>query len=111
MEEVARGDASVAWNLFVGNSSALIAPFLELEVARQIFADPRTIVAWGPPNACRATAVSGGYRISGRWDFASGCRQANWMGAHGLVVEPDGALRLNPAGRPTVRSLLVPTEQ
>ena len=111
IEEVARHDGSVAWNVFVGNSSALIAPFLPLETARTIFADPRTIVAWGPPNDCRAQAAPGGYRVSGRWDFASGCRQANWMGAHCLVVEADGSLRLNPAGRPTVRTLLFPAAQ
>jgi alkylation response protein AidB-like acyl-CoA dehydrogenase len=108
VEEIARHDGSVAWNVFVGNSSALIAPFVPDETARAIYADPRTIIAWGPPNACRLRAVPGGYRVSGTWDFASGCRQANWMGAHGLVVEPDGALRLNAAGRPTVRTVLFP---
>jgi alkylation response protein AidB-like acyl-CoA dehydrogenase len=108
IEEVARHDGSVAWNLFVGNSAALIAPYLELEVARAIFADPKALVAWGPPNACRAHAVPGGYRVAGEWDFASGCRQATWMGVHCLVEEPDGSLRLNDAGRPTIRSLLFP---
>src|SRR6202012_2281471 len=33
------------------------------------------------------------------------------MGAHGHVVEPDGSLRLNRFGRPTVRTLLFPVEQ
>ncbi len=111
VEEIARHDGSVAWNIFVANSSALIAPFLPAESARFIYADPRALIAWGPPNKCRAHAVPGGYRISGQWDFASGCRQANWMGAHALVIEPDGKLRLNAAGRPTVRTLLFPAEQ
>ena len=111
IDAISQADASVGWNLFVGNSSALIAPFLELDVARQIYADPRSLIAWGPPNACRASAVDGGYRITGRWDFASGCRQANWMGAHGLVTEPDGKVRLNRFGRPTVRTLLFPAAQ
>jgi alkylation response protein AidB-like acyl-CoA dehydrogenase len=75
-----------------------------------IFDDPRTIIAWGPPNACQAIAVPGGYRISGEWAFASGCRQANWMGVHAHVVAQDGTLRLNAAGRPTVRTLLFPAE-
>ena len=112
VEAVSRYDASVGWNMFVANSSALIAPFLELETARVIFTDPRTIVAWGPPNACVAEAVPGGYRISGgRWDFASGCRQANWIGVHVHVREADGTLRQNWFGRPTVRTLLMPVEQ
>ena len=104
--EVARHDASVAWNMFVANSATLIAPHLQPDTARIIFSDPRTLIAWGPPNTCRITAVPGGYRTSGRWDFASGCRQANWMGVHAHVVETDGSLRLNRWGRPTVRSLL-----
>ena len=110
VEAVSRGDASVGWNMFVANSSALIAPFVPAGVAAEIFADPRAIISWGPPNRHVATAVAGGYRISGRWDFASGCRQATWMGAHAQVVEPDGSLRLNAAGRPTVRTLLFPAE-
>lgn len=106
--EVARHDASVAWNMFVANSAALIAPHLEPGAALEIFSDPRTVVAWGPPNTCTIRAVDGGYQASGRWDFASGCRQANWMGVHAHVVETDGKLRLNRWGRPTVRTLLFP---
>ena len=106
IEEISRHDGSVGWNLFVANSAALIAPFIPLETARAIFADPRTIIAWGPPNQHKAAAVDGGYRVSGEWHFASGSRQANWMGAHCQVVEPDGSLRLNRFGRPTTRTLL-----
>ena len=111
IEELARHDASIAWNVFVANSSALIAAYLEPAVNRAIFADPRSIVAWGPPNASRARAVDGGYRLTGKWDFASGCRQARWMGAHCHVLEADGTLRLNRFGRPTVRTLLFPASE
>jgi indole-3-acetate monooxygenase len=111
IEEISRHDGSVGWNVFVANSSALIAPFLEPESMRAIFADPRAVVSWGPPNESKAIAVPGGYRVSGQWSFASGCRQATWMGAHCRVVEPDGSLRLNAAGKPTVRTLLVPVSQ
>jgi len=111
VEEVSRHDASVGWNLFVANSSALIAPFMEPASAHAIYDDPRALVAWGPPNAARAKAVPGGYRISGEWEFASGCRQATWMGAHAQVQEPDGALRLNARGTPLTRTLLFPVAQ
>ena len=104
--EIARHDGSLGWNMFVGNSSALLAPYLPLESARTIYAGGRTVVAWGPPNQYRAKAVPGGYRISGRWEFASGCRQASWMGAHALVEEKDGSVRLNAAGRPDRKSVV-----
>jgi indole-3-acetate monooxygenase len=111
IEEISRHDGSVGWNVFVANSAALIAPFLSPESMQAIFADPRAVVAWGPPNASKATAVPGGYRVTGQWNFASGCRQATWMGAHCNVVEPDGSLRLNASGKPIVRTLLFPVEK
>ncbi|MSP03678.1 MAG: acyl-CoA dehydrogenase [Acetobacteraceae bacterium] len=111
VEQISRHDGSLGWNMFVGNSSSLIAAYLPEATARNIWGDPRTIVAWGPPNASRARAVPGGYRVSGRWDFASGCRTATWMGAHCMVEEPDGSLRKNHTGRPAVRSLLYPVAQ
>src|SRR5947208_17187309 len=44
VEEIARHDGSTAWNVFVANSSALIAAFLELDVARTMFDDPSTLI-------------------------------------------------------------------
>src|SRR6201996_3263527 len=63
VEELARHDASVGWLAFVSNSSALIAAYLEPAVASAIFADPRSSIAWGPPNASHARAADGGYRL------------------------------------------------
>jgi alkylation response protein AidB-like acyl-CoA dehydrogenase len=109
--ELARADGSVGWCVSIANSIGLFAPYLEPETARMVFGDPHATCAWGPPNDCRGIAVPGGYRVTGRWDFASGCRHASWMGAHGTVVEPDGSLRFNNAGRPTLRTWLFPAEQ
>lgn len=111
VEEVARHDGSVGWNVFVANSSALIAPYIPLESARAIYGDPRGLISWGPPNQHKAVAAPGGYRVTGEWHFSSGRRQANWIGAHCQVIEPDGSLRLNRFGRPTVRTLLMPKAQ
>ena len=109
--ELARADGSVGWCASIANSTGLFAPYLDPEAARTVFGSPRATCAWGPPNDCRGIAVPGGYRVTGRWDFASGCRHASWMGAHGTVVEPDGSLRLNNFGRPTLRTWLFPVEQ
>jgi alkylation response protein AidB-like acyl-CoA dehydrogenase len=108
LEEVGRHDASVGWNLFTANSAALLAAHLEPETARTIYGPADALVSWGPPNATVATIETGGYRVSGRWDFASGCRQATWMGLHCQVAEPGGAARLNAAGHPSIRSMLFP---
>jgi len=110
VEEIGTHDGSVAWCMFVANSSALITAYLDPAAARAIYANPHASIAWGPPGADRARAVAGGYVVKGRWRFASGCRHATWMGAHCNVEEPDGSLRLNQAGRPTIRTLLFPAE-
>ena len=111
VEGAASYDGSIGWCLSIANSTSLIAPYLDIEVARKIFGPPRSTCAWGPPNDCTARAVPGGYRVTGEWSFASGCRHSSWMGAHGCVVEPDGSLRLNRFARPTLRTWLFPVEQ
>jgi alkylation response protein AidB-like acyl-CoA dehydrogenase len=109
--EISRFDGSVGWNSFVANSSALIATFIPLDSAKTIYGNPRGLISWGPPNHHKAIAAPGGYRVTGEWHFSSGYRQASWIGAHGHVVEPDGSLRLNRFGRPTVRTLLMPKDK
>ena len=111
IETIARRDASVAWNLFVANSAALLAAHLEPVTAQTIFGPADALVAWGPPSAIVAKAEPGGYRVSGRWDFASGCRNATWMGAHCWVRDTEGELRKNQYGQSAVLSLLFPVAQ
>ena len=108
IEEVSRHDLSVGWNLFVANAAALIAPYLPPETAREVFGSPRALVAWGPPNDCVLETAPGGFRVNGRWAFASGCRHATWMGAHGHVAEPDGGKRRDANGDPIVLTVLFP---
>ncbi len=108
--EVAQCEGSVGWNMFVGNSACLIAPFLPQTSARAVFGDKRDVCAWGAVNGQGARAVEGGYIVDGAWDFASGSAQATWMGAHGPVTEPDGSLRLNERGTPVIKSWLFPKE-
>ncbi len=107
---LAQHDASVAWNVFVTNSAALLTPYLEPETARTIFAAPNALCAWGPPNSIMATVEPGGYRVSGEWGFASGCRNATWMGLHCRIQEADGSVRMDGNGEPEIRSLLFPAE-
>lgn len=111
VEELARADGSVGWCVSIANSTGLFAPFLSLDAARHVFGPPHSTCAWGPPNDCRGVAVPGGYRITGRWDFASGCRHSSWIGAHGAVVDPDGSLRLNRHGQPAILTWLFPARE
>jgi alkylation response protein AidB-like acyl-CoA dehydrogenase len=107
LEEVAKADASTAWCLGQCSVCAMTAAYLDADAAREIFASPNGILAWGAI-AHEVKVVPGGYRANARWDFASGSRQASWLGAHVRVVEADGTPRLKPNGAPEVRTILFP---
>jgi alkylation response protein AidB-like acyl-CoA dehydrogenase len=107
LEEVAKADASTAWCLGQCSVCAMIAAYLDADVAREIFDLPGGILAWGAI-AGEAHVVAGGYQATGRWDFASGSRQASWLGAHVQIVEADGSRRRKPDGAPEVRTILFP---
>jgi alkylation response protein AidB-like acyl-CoA dehydrogenase len=107
LEEVAKADASTAWCLGQCSVCAMTAAYLDPDAANEIFNAPPGILAWGAI-AHEVQAVPGGYRANARWDFASGSRQASWLGAHVQIVEADGTRRLKPNGAPEVRTILFP---
>jgi alkylation response protein AidB-like acyl-CoA dehydrogenase len=88
---LAAGDAAAGWCVAIAATSGLVAGYLPQAAARAIYADPATMVAGVFAPKGRATPEPGGYRVSGRWPFASGCRHAGWL-MGGCVV--DGGMRL-----------------
>jgi len=107
LEEIAKADASTAWCLGQCSVCAMTAAYLDADVAREVFGKPTDILAWGAI-ANEVHVVPGGYRITARWDFASGSRQANWLGAHVQVLEADGTRRMKPNGTPEIRTIVFP---
>ena len=103
IEEVARADGSTGWCLAMAvntfRQSAQFAP----EVRREMFySDPVGVSAGSANPRGRAVAVSGGYRVTGHWLFASGCMHAASL--HGACKIFDGdAPRLSPTGEQEVR--------
>jgi alkylation response protein AidB-like acyl-CoA dehydrogenase len=112
IETIARADASTAWCLSQAGGCAMTAAYLDLPVAQEIFGnDPRAVLAWGPGPKVQAVecTVNGvhGYKVTGVWAFASGCRHATWLGAHCPVFLADGTRKADADGRPVERTLLV----
>jgi alkylation response protein AidB-like acyl-CoA dehydrogenase len=106
-EEIAKADASTAWCLGQCSVCAMTAAYLDPDAANEIFNVAPGILAWGAINH-EVQVVPGGYKASARWDFASGSRQASWLGAHVRVVEADGSQRRKPDGSPEIRTILFP---
>jgi indole-3-acetate monooxygenase len=107
IETIAKADASTAWCLGQCSVCAMTAAYLDPDAASEIFNTAPGILAWGAI-AHEVQAVPGGYKASARWDFASGSRQASWLGAHVRVVEADGTQRRKKDGSPEIRTILFP---
>lgn len=91
IEALATIDASAAWSVMIGSqSTALPAAWLPDSAVDQIFGGERLPVAAGSlmPSGT-ATPVPGGYRVSGRWAFASGIRHTDWVNATVRIDDPD----------------------
>jgi alkylation response protein AidB-like acyl-CoA dehydrogenase len=108
IEEVAKHDASAAWCLCQAAGCSMTAAYLPPAAARTIFGAREAVLAWGPSLDARAVAVDGGYRITGTWSFASGCRHATWLGGYCAIHEADGSARRRRDGTPDGRTMLFP---
>jgi alkylation response protein AidB-like acyl-CoA dehydrogenase len=109
VQALAVGDAAAAWCVAVSATSGLLAGYLPADTAREIYARPRAMVAGVFAPKGRATPERDGFRVSGRWPFASGCRHADWL-MGGCIVDDAGSPRMLPNGMPEVRLMLAPSQ-
>ncbi len=86
-EELAELDGSVAWLVQIGAGGGFFVPFLEPDIAQQLFCPPEAVLAGSGAIGGRAHRVAGGYRLSGRWRFASGAQYATFFTANAWVEE------------------------
>src|SRR3989442_352000 len=110
IEEIGKADASTGW---IVNQCAIFATYaarMPPDVARSIWMDtPRSVVANTPAPTAQAVVVSGGYRVTGRQGFSTGCRHAAWLAAHAQIVA-NGQPRLKD-GQSETRYLFVPVAE
>jgi alkylation response protein AidB-like acyl-CoA dehydrogenase len=90
IEAVSYIDPSTGWSLMIGAGGGSLCAFLPDEAIERMFQGGRipTIAAALMPS--RAVPVDGGYRVTGRWSWASGIRHAEWVMGHILVEHPGG---------------------
>jgi alkylation response protein AidB-like acyl-CoA dehydrogenase len=111
IEEIAKSDASTAWCVGQSSVCSTVTASLDHAVAWEMFGkDQRAVLNWGPQGrTAKAITVDGGYRLTGRWPFASGSRHATWMAAHCTVYQADGEIPLRDAdGKPHDRTFIFP---
>jgi len=89
IEEIARADGSAGWCVMIGATTGLVAGYLPDDEARAVYGDPSVVTGGVLAPRGTATPVAGGYRVSGRWPFASGCQHSAWL-VGGCLVEGSG---------------------
>jgi alkylation response protein AidB-like acyl-CoA dehydrogenase len=106
IEAIARADGSAGWCTMVGATSGLMSVHLDEAIAREVYGpdDATTCGVFAPMGRAVATD-DGGYRVSGRWPFASGCEHSAWRMGGTMVMAANGP-ELLPNGAPDVRSVL-----
>jgi alkylation response protein AidB-like acyl-CoA dehydrogenase len=110
IEELSKVDGSVGWCTMIATATSLFVGWLRPDVGRELFGQPPDVrIAGSLRPEGKAYAVDGGYRVRGRWDFASGIDHARWLLCTCAVMDADRP-RLTPAGLPEIRHLLVPAD-
>jgi alkylation response protein AidB-like acyl-CoA dehydrogenase len=107
IEELSRLDGSVGWCAMIGGAAGYLGGFLAPAVARRLFGHSDGIAAGQVAPMGRADVGDGGYRVTGRWRFASGCQHSTVL-MGGCMVHDRGEPRRQADGQPEIRLMLMP---
>jgi len=88
IEAMSRGDAAVGWCLMIGATTGVGAAYLPPDEAHAIYAPADAITGGVYAPRGKARISDGGYTITGRWQWGSGCQHSSWL-LLGALVDGD----------------------
>ena len=99
VELLSEASGSVGWNLCNNNIAQLVTLGLPDEGIQEIFGHGGDVAIAGTAvqGGGRAVPVDGGYRVTGRWPFGTGCQESGWM-LGSFQIFDDDQLRRSPDG-------------
>ena len=79
--ELGRGCAATAWCYCLWAAHAWLVGYWPLQAQEEVFGQSADALCSSSlnPGKSSATPVEGGYRVTGRWEFSSGCDSASWV--------------------------------
>ena len=108
IKALARLDGSIGWISVVAGASSLFVAASRPDLYKRIYHDgPDTAICGSSQPDGTAERVAGGYRVKGRWPFASGCTHADWIGGFCIVTE-NGKPVPGAQGKPRVSVVVQP---
>jgi len=83
---LAEGDMSVAWIYGVIGLHSMHIGLMDDQAARDVWGQDDSVLIASPymPGG-KATPVEGGYELSGRWSYSSGCEHCQWTFLGGFI--------------------------
>ncbi|OBI48074.1 acyl-CoA dehydrogenase [Mycobacterium kyorinense] len=96
VRRMAHGCASSAWTLGFYTLHNWMLALLSEQAQDEVFADGPVLCPAPLAPTGRGTPVDGGFRLTGRWSWATGVMDADWV-LVGAFCDPDPALVLLPA--------------
>lgn len=108
-EALAAADGSIGWTVTLCAGAGWFAGFLRPDFARAILDTPRLCVGGSGAPAGYADIEGDGYRLSGRWDFATGAPMTTHFTLNAVIRE-NGQPLLDERGNPKLRAFIVPAE-
>lgn len=107
-EEMARVDGSVGWCTMIGATGGLVSAYLRDDIAQTVYGgDPHIITGGALAPTGKAVAVEGGYRVTGRWQFNSGCQHCSWLMGTCTIFDGE-APRTGRDGEPVLTMMIFP---
>ncbi len=89
--EIGRGCGSAAWVLGIVGVHNWQLPLFDPRAAQDVWKDDVNILissSYAPTG--KAAPATGGYRVSGRWSFSTGCDHCQWVFLGATVDTPHG---------------------
>jgi alkylation response protein AidB-like acyl-CoA dehydrogenase len=110
VEALSRVDGSVGWCAMIATAISMSVGRLPTEVGRELAGSPADYRGAGSARpGGRAWEAPGGYRVKGRWNFASGIQNARWLYCTCIMMDGDARV-LTGGGTPVLRAVWVPRE-
>ncbi len=102
-EALARIDGSLGWTVTLCGGANLFVGYIDRSIASSIFADPAVCLGGSGQATGRAVVENGGYRVSGKWRYATGAPHLTHFTAN-CVIERRGEAVTDQDGNPLVKS-------
>ncbi len=111
IEKLSEANGSVGWSVMIGCDSGIYGAYIGDEAASQVYSKPNMSTAgWIAPGGFM-TPTEGGYTVSGKWRFGSGCMNADVFAGGCVLTDSEGSPKTGEHGQIIWNMALLPADK